>query len=329
MKAVICTKYGPPEVLQIKEVQKPVPNDNEMLVKVFATTVTAGDCRMRSFTVPPLFWLAGRLALGFTKPKQSVLGMELSGKIESIGKNVRHFKVGDDIYASTFNVGFGAYAEYKCLPEDGMVALKPDNLNYEEAAAVPYGANTALYFLRKGDIKKGDEILIYGASGTVGTFAVQLAKYFGAEVTAVCSGGNFELVKSLGADEVIDYTKEDFTKNGLIYDIIFDTVGKTRFANCKNSLKKKGFYLNTVIVMAGIKGVWYSLTTGRNFIGGTASEDQEDLVFLKKLIEEGKIKPVVEKIYSLDEIIEVHRYADTGHKKGSVAISIKSEGMKR
>jgi NADPH:quinone reductase-like Zn-dependent oxidoreductase len=322
MKAIVATKYGSPEVLQIKEVEKPTPKDNEILVRVHATTVNAGDFRMRSFTVPPLFWLPARITLGFTKPKNPIYGMELAGEVEAVGKDVRQFKIGDQVFASTLEENFGAHAEYKCLPEDAAVVTKPHHVSYEEAATLSISANTALYFLKKGNIQPGQKVLIHGASGAVGTFAVQLAKYFGAEVTGVCSARNIELVRSLGADQVIDYTQEDFTKNGERYDAIFDAVGKTTFAQCKDSIKDKGYYLHTGMVAPEIKGWWYAMTTGKQVIGGTAATRTEALVFLKELMEMGRLKPVIDLCYPLEQIVEAHRYVEQGHKKGNVVITV-------
>ena len=323
MKAVVCTKYGPPEVLQISEIEKPTPKDNEVLVRVSATTVTAADYRVRSFNVPSSFWLPARLALGLKRPRKSVLGMELSGEIEAIGKDVTTFKKGDKVFAATLQT-FGAYAEYICLTEAGPIALMPSNLSFEEAAAIPIGARTAFHYLKNlGNVKPGQKVLIYGASGSVGTYAVQLAKYFETEVTAVCSTVNLESVRSLGADKVIDYTKGDFTADFETYDIIFITVDKCPYSACKKALRNRGVYLNIGRPLPSLPMIRTSLTTGiKVVVGQNAPETPEMLLTLKKIIEKGQLQPVIDQSYSIDQIVEAHRYADTGHKKGNLVITM-------
>jgi len=312
MKAIVCTKYGPPEVLQLKEVEKPIPKDNEVLIKIHATSATVSDCVVRSGKVNFLLWLPMRIFVGFKSPRRSILGLELAGEVEQIGKNVKRFKIGDNVFAFT-GKRFGAYAEYTCLPEDGVympgdciMALKPSNLTFAEAAASPTRGTLALHFLNNGNVQTGQKVLIYGASGDVGTFAVQIAKHFGANVTGVCSTSNLELVKSLGADEVIDYTKEDPTKSSEHYDLIFDAVGKRKNSKFKSQCKK-------------------ALTPNGKYISvddGTPKIGIECLLLLKELIETGKIKPVIGKSYPLDQIVEAHKYVDSGHKKGNLTITI-------
>ena len=320
MKAIVCTKYGQPDVLQLKEVKNPTPKDNEVLVKVFATTVTTYDCWARSSTAPPGFWLPSRIASGFRKPKQPIFGTELAGEIEAVGVDTTRLNVGDQVFG--FSASLGAHAEYMCLPEEG-VAVKPANMTYEEAAAVVQGGLTALYFLRKGNIQSGQKILIFGASGGIGTYAVQLAKYFEAEVTGVCSTPKSEMVKSLGADKVIDYTKEDFTKNAQTYDIIFDTVGKTSVSRSIRSLKENGLYIFATFGLPMLVQVlWLLRKSSKKTIFGVLEERPEDLIFLKELIEAGKIRSVIDRRYPLEQVAEAHRYVETGHKKGNVIITV-------
>ncbi|MTI29572.1 NAD(P)-dependent alcohol dehydrogenase [Xanthovirga aplysinae] len=322
MKAVVCTKYGPPEVLQFKEVKRPEPKINEIQVKVRATTVTVADYRIRSFTVPASVWLPARIALGLRKPKKNILGVELAGEVDAVGKNVKRFKKGDQVFASTLN-SFGAYAEYKCLPENGQIAIKPANISFEAAAAIPIGGRTALYYLRKSGIRSGQKVLIYGASGSVGTYAVQLAKHFGAEVTGICSSTNLELVKSLGADQVIDYTEGDYTKKLDMYDVVFLAVDKWPFSVCKRFLKKEGIYVNVTQPLMSLQMFWTSMFSKKKILMGVDPPDSsEDLTFLKGLVEENFLKPIIDRSYSLSEIVEAHRYVEKGHKKGNVVIRV-------
>lgn len=324
MKAIAYEKYGPPEVLHLKEVEKPTPKDNEVLIRVHATTATLYDCWSRSSTAPPGFWLFARIGSGFSTPKQPILGTELAGEIEAAGKEVALFKKGDKVFAFTSNLG--AYAEYICMTEDA-VGMMPINMSYEEAAAVPQGALTALYFLRKGNIQRGDKVLIFGASGGVGGYAVQLAKHhFGAEVTGVCSASKIEYVRSLGADQVLDYNKEDFTKIGQTYDVILDTIGKSSVLRSSRSLKKDGAYIFTTFGLPKLfPFLWLNLTSHQQVIIGLVEESNEDLTLLKELIEAGKLQAVIDQRYPLEQAAQAHRYVETGNKKGNVVITLEPD----
>ena len=325
MKAIVYERYGPPDVLQLKEVKKPTPKDNEVLIRIHATTVTSGDCRVRSLHMPVGFGLIARLVLGVSRPRQSILGSELAGKVESVGKDVNKFKIGDEVFAFT-GARLGCHAEYKCMPADGAVALRPANLSFDVAAAISSCGTTALDFLRRGKLQSGEKIVINGASGGVGTAAVQLAKHFGADVTGVCSTANMQLVRSLGANHVIDYTKQDFTENGETYDIIVDTAGTVPFSRSKASLKDRGRLL---LVLSGLPDIlqmpWVSMTSSKKVIAGPAAGRAEDLRFLAELAEAGEFKPVIDRRYPLEQIAEAHRYVDTGRKKGNVIITLEHD----
>jgi NADPH:quinone reductase-like Zn-dependent oxidoreductase len=320
MKAIVYTKYGPPEVLQLKEVEKPTPKDNEVLIKVHATTVNRTDCGFRR----PEYPLIIRLINGVLKPKRTILGSELAGEVEAVGKGVKLFKTGDQVFGLTGNK-FGAHAEYICLPEEASIVTKPANMNYEEAAAVCDGAMLAFTFIRKISLQKGDKILIYGASGSIGTAAVQLAKYYGAVVTAACNTKNLELVKSLGADEVIDYTKDDFTKIGQTYKIVFDAVGKASFFRCKNLIDKGGFYFSTDLGFLAqnlFLVLWTGIFGSKKVKFPIPKDRKEDVAFFKELIEAGKYKAVIDRRYPLEQIVEAYRYVETGQKTGNVVITV-------
>jgi len=302
MKAVVCTKYGPPEVLRLKEMEKPTPKENEICIKVFASSVTASDCIIRGFKVPMRFWLPMALAIGIKKPRKSILGMVFAGEVESVGANAQTFTKGDRVYGID-RFGFGSYAEYKCMREDGILVKGTANVKYEEAAAIPFGGLLALHYLKKGNLQKGQKIVVYGASGAVGTSAVQLARHLGAEVTGVCSTANLELVKSLGAHKVIDYTKEDFTVGGELYDLIFNAVGKAKAKlQCNKALVPKGRHITVD--------------------DGSPPLRIEDLIWLNGLMEQGQIKAVIDRYYSLEQIVDAHSYVDKGHKKGNVIITV-------
>ena len=324
MKAILHTEYGPPEELQLKEVEKPVQKDNEVLIKIHATSVTTSDCNIRNLTfVPKLLRLPVRMQFGFSRPKNNILGFDLAGEVEAVGKDVTRFNMGDQIFGTT-EPAFGSHAEYVCLPEDGVLTIKPANMTYEEAATIPVIANTALHFIRDlGQIQTGQKILINGASGGIGTFAVQLAKYYGAEVTGVCSANNLEMVKSLGADKVIDYRKDDFTKMNENYDVIFDAVGKSSFSRCKSSLSNEGLYLDTLPRISTLfQMLWTSFIGSKKVKMEGAPAKVENLLFLKELIEAGKLKTVIDRRYPLEQTAEAFKYVEKGHKKGNVVITV-------
>lgn len=325
MKAVLHTHYGSPDLLELRDVAKPTPKANEILIAIRATTVSTGDCNVRNFTfVTNSMRPIAKLIFGIGKPwKERILGTELAGEVEAAGKDVTKFKPGDLVFASTGMAG-GGHAQYACLPETGAVAIKPDSLSLDEAVAIPFGANAALYFLQNlGQIRAGQEILIIGASGAIGSAAVQLAKHFGATVTGVCSGANVQLVKSLGADTVIDYTREDFTKNGKTYDLIFDVVGATTFDRCQHTLKPDGAFLQNIMELIDVaRASWTSIAGGRKIKGGVAINNLERMSVIAKLVTAGKLRPVIDRTYPLEQIAEAFKLVEQGHKKGSVVIAV-------
>ncbi len=319
MKAAVFRRYGAADVIQIEDVKKPTPRKEEVLVRVRATTVCAGDVRLRK--ADPFIL---RFMYGLWRPKKvNVTGMEFAGIIEAAGKKVTRFDAGDTVFGSR-GLKFGANAEYVCVAQDSLLAPKPDNLTFQEAAAIPFGGISALYYLKKGNIRAGQKVLVYGASGSVGTFAVQLAKHFGANVTGVCGGANLELVKSLGADEVLDYAKEDFSKAGRVYDIVFDTVGKSGFRRSLRSLQRGGTYILATgpLLPFLIGSIWSKLTGAAIVVSGIARGDADALSFLKELVEAGHLRPIIDRQFSLDHIVDAHRYVEAGHKKGNVAIIV-------
>jgi NADPH:quinone reductase-like Zn-dependent oxidoreductase len=317
MKAAVYTQYGPPEVLQVKQVEKPTPKNNEILLRIKATAVNSGDWRLRK--ADPF---AVRFIFGLIKPKVNILGTVFSGEVESVGEDVKNFKVGDSVFGHT-DMSFGAYAEYKCLPENGSVALKPETISHKEAAVIPFGGVTALHFIKKAKLKPGQKVLVIGASGSVGSAAVQLAKSFGAYVTGVCSTSNIDLVKSIGADKVIDYTKEDFTQNGETYDVIFDAVKAISVSKSIKSLNKNGIMILSAAGMSEmLQGLWIAMTSSKKVMTGVINHTVADIIFLKGLIEDGKLKPVIDRTYSLEQVAEAHAYVEKGHKKGNVAIEV-------
>jgi len=322
MRAVVCERYGPPEVLRIQEVERPVPKDNEVRVRVCATTASTGDCELRRFDLPLWLWLPARIGFGIRGPRSKILGQELAGEVDAVGRGVRRFREGDRIFART-GFSMGAYAEYACLPEDGPVAAMPANVSFEEAAPVPMGGLEALHFLRAAGSLDGREVLINGAGGSIGTFAVQIAKAWGAEVTAVDSHGKLDMLRSIGADRVIDYRKEDFTTGGEAYDVIFDVVGGCPFDRCLRSVRKGGAYLMANPGLSQMaRGRWTSRTSSRRVVFGAASDKAEDLAYLGELMASGEMSSVIDRRYPLEEAAEAHRYVEQGQKKGSVVLTV-------
>jgi len=325
LKAIQHTQYGPPDLLQLREVETPTPKDNEVLIAIHASTVSTGDCNVRNFTFVTKSMLPiAKLMFGIRRPwKSRILGTELAGEVQRTGKDVTRFKTGDRIVASTGATG-GGHAQYACLPETAAVAIKPDSLSWEQAVAIPFGANTALYFLRDlGKIRAGQAILIIGAAGAIGSAGVQLAKHFGARVTGVCSGPNVELVRTLGADSVIDYTREDFTTSGITYDLIFDVVGATTFDRCQRSLTPNGVFLQNIMEVSDIARVlWTSITGGKRIKGGVAIGNMANMGLITTLAEAGTLRPVIDRIYPLERIADAFKYVEQGHKKGNVVITV-------
>ena len=322
MKAILCTRYGPPSVLQEKEINKPVPKGNEVLIKVQAATVLMGDCELRGMKLPFSWQLLARIGFGFRGPRKKILGQEIAGEVESVGRDVRRFKVGDQVFANT-GLHLGAYAEYDCLSEKGLIGVKPDNMSFEEAASIVVGGLHSLYFLRKANIEPGQNVLITGAGGSIGTIAVQFAKSLGAEVTAVDRSEKLQKLPPLGADHLIDYTKEDFTTNGVAYNVLFDVAGKSSFSRSLHSLKDNGYYLlGNPNAATQLRGLLASKRNGKKVVGGSIAYTAEDLVLLRFLVETGKIKSVIDRSYSLQQIAEAHAFVETGQKIGSVAITV-------
>ena len=325
MKAIVCTKYSPPDVLQLREIEKPSPKDNEVLIRIHATTVTAGDCGLRSLKFPLTYRLLVRVGFGFRGPRNKILGQELAGEIEAVGNAVRLFKKGDQVFTWT-GLHLGGYAEYACLSGGGVMAIKPASMTYAEAACLPVGGLEAWRLLRRGNVQSGEKVLINGAGGSIGTFAVQIAKYFGAEVTGVDSTGKLDMLRSIGADHVIDYTREDFTKRGEMYDVIFDAIGKSSFSRSVSSLTANGRYLlGNPRLLHMVRGGWVSRRTGKSVIFGATGQTTEDLLSLRDLVEAGKIRSVIDRKYPLEQVVEAHRYVDLGEKKGNVVITVEQD----